>query len=143
MTTCAASSIISDDHARVGNWMQVHNVGTYRPGCVCIGCEQDGRLRAAVMYDYFNGASIFASIAVAGRFSKDWLYAICHYPFIHLGCLVVIAMVSSHNGKSQRFCEKFGFKLQCALPDADPDGAMLIYTLRKQDCRFLRRDGHG
>ncbi len=143
MQALARARIVSDDSSRVGTWMQAVGAGFYRDGCVCIGCERDGLLVAGAMFDYYNGASVFAHIAVTGRFSKAWLHAICHYPFIHLGCNTVIGLVASDNKKAQRFDENFGFKRQVELAGADPSGSMYIYTLKKDDCRFLRRNDHG
>lgn len=142
MTTTTRATVVSHDSSRVGAWMQAHEAGFYRDGCVCIGCERDGLLVAGVMYDYYNGASIFAHIAITGRFSKEWLYAICHYPFVHLECKVVIGLVAKGNVKSQRFDENFGFRKRVELYDADPSGSMYIYTLLKNECRFLRRTDH-
>ena len=137
------TAIIDQDPARVGAWMHAHGAGHWREGTTCIGLEREGELVAAVMFDYYNGASIFSNIAIAGSITRTWLHRICHYPFIQLGCQVVIALVSEENVASQRFVEHFGFVRGLTIPGADPSGAMLIYTLRKTDCRFIRRPYDG
>lgn len=133
------TAIIDADHARVGAWMHANGAGRWREGVTCIGLERDGELVAAMMFDHYNGASIFAHIAITGRLSKDWVHRVCHYPFIQLGCQVVIGLVSEKNVASQRLAEHSGFVRGLAIPDADPSGALLIYTLTKDDCRVIRR----
>ena len=141
MTT--RTRIVDQDPAYVGSWVQAQQGGFYRPGSTCIGLERDGQLVAATMYDNYNVSSIMVSIAIRGPVTKEWLYRICHYPFIQLDCKVVIATIASDNVPSQRFVRKFGFLLACAIPDADPSGALLVYTLHRANCRFLRRPHHG
>ena len=135
----SAPRIIDTDHERLGTWMHEHGAARWRQGATCIGLERHGQLVASAMFDYYNGASIFAHIAVTGRLSHEWLHRICHYPFVQLQCQVVIGLVSSTNLAAQRFDEHFGFKKQVTIPGADPDGDTLIYTLQKADCRFLTR----
>jgi hypothetical protein len=139
MMTTSRVRIVDQEHERVGAWMATQGAAAWREGAVCIGCERDGELVAAAMFDFCNGASIFAHIAVTGRFNREWLWFICYYPFVQLGCQTVIGLVSSANAKARRFDEHFGFQLQCTLPGADLDGDLLIYTLRKEHCRFLNR----
>ena len=143
MMTATQTRIVDQEHQRVGDWMHAQGAAAWRDGATCIGCERDGQLVAGAMFDFCNGASIFAHIAVTGRFTREWLWFICYYPFVQLGCQVVIGLVPSVNEKARRFDEHFGFRLQCAIPQADTDGALLIYTLRKEDCRFLTRRSNG
>ena len=135
--------ILDQDHARVGAWMQAQGAGYWRDGATCIGLEREGAIVAGAMFDYYNGASIFAHIAIAGRITKEWLWFICHYPFEQLRCNVVIGLVSQSNDAAQQFDEHFGFRPALTIPRADPSGDLIIYTLRKEDCRFLRRVPHG
>ena len=137
------TAIIDADPARVGAWMQARGAGGWRDGATCIGLERKGELVAAAMFDFYNGASIFINFAIAGRISKEWLYRTCHYAFIQLGCQVAIGMVSENNLASQRFGEHFGFVRGLTIPGADPSGALLIYTLTKDNCRFIRRPYDG
>lgn len=143
MLTSTHTRIVDQEPQYVGDWMHAQGAARYREGATCIGCERDGQLVAGAMFDYCNGASIFAHIAVTGRFTKDWLWFICYYPFVQLGCQVVIGLLSSVNTKAILFDENFGFRQQCRIPNADTDGDLLIYALQKDDCRFLTRRPHG
>lgn len=134
--------IIDQEHARVGQWMQARGAGFYRDGSTCIGLERDGQIVAATMYDYFNGASIYASIAIAGSITREWLYRIFHYPFVQLGANVILGTVASSNHKSRHLTEHFGFTLLTAIPDADPSGDTLLYAMHRNHCHWIRRS-HG
>lgn len=138
MIACEHSQLIINRDYEVGKWLESKGAGFYRQGCVCIGNMRDGIITAAVMFDYYNGASIFANIAIDGRYSKQWLRTICRYPFVYLGCNVIIAMVASGNVKSRRFCENFGFVQSGIVPDGSPGASLIVYSLTKDNCRFLR-----
>jgi RimJ/RimL family protein N-acetyltransferase len=119
--------------------MQDQGAVIYRDGATCIGLERDGELVAGTLYDYYNGASIMASIAIAGPITRRWLWAIFHYPFVHLGVNVILGLVAEGNVKSRHLCDRLGFSLVTQIPQADPSGAMLLYTMQKDACRFLKR----
>lgn len=143
-TDClTATRIIDTDHERVGAWMHAQGAAQWRDGSTCVGLERQGHLVAAVMYDCYNGASIFVHIAITGRLTPEWLWFVCHYPFAQLQCRVLIGVVASTNARSIRFVEHFGFRRRAMIPGADPTGDMLVYTLHRTDCRFLTRRHHG
>ena len=132
--------IVAWQHARVGAWIQSHGGGFYRPGSKCIGLEKNGELVAGVLYDYHNGASVYAHIAVTGRLDRHYLHVIFDYPFRQLGAKVLIGLVAESNKKSRKFVEHLGFTLTATIPEGHPEGALLIYTMRKKDCRWLRSE---
>lgn len=144
MSTVAttSSTILLDDPALVGAWMTQHGV-PWREGATCIGLVRQGQLVAATMYDAYNGISICAHIVIRGPITREWLRAIVRYPFDQLGCHVIFGVIAQDNLRSQRFVRHFGFHLHTIIPDADPSGALLLYTLRPHQCRWLRRPSHG
>ena len=131
------------DNDRVGLWMHRQGAGEYRTGSQCIGLERDGEMVAGVLYDYCNRASIYTHIAIDGPISRRWLHTIFHYPFVQLGCNVIIALVAEDNTASVRLVARMGFTLNTHIPDASPAGDLLIYTMRHDECRFLREDTYG
>ena len=139
----SVNRIIGSDHARVGAWMKAQGSAAYRDGSTCIGLEHNGEIVAGALFDFCNGASIFAHIAITGRITREWLWFICYYPFVQLRCRVVIGLVPSENKAARRFDEHFGFRLQTTIAGADLAGDLCIYTLKKEDCRFLTRGAHG
>jgi RimJ/RimL family protein N-acetyltransferase len=133
------SKIIDKDPDRCGKWIQEHGGGYYREGTTCIGLEKDGDLVAGVMYDYFNGASIYMHVAAVGKnwLNRDFLWFVFYYPFIQLGAKVIIGLVESDNEQAKKFDEHIGFKLNQSIPGASPNGDLLIYTMNKEDCKWF------
>lgn len=126
----------------LGPWIAKHGGGFYRQGSQCIGLERDGEIIAGVLYDFANGASIYMHVAALGGnwLDREFLRVCFDYPFNQLGAKVVIGLVGSKNERARRFDEHLGFKLQAEIPDGHPDGSLLIYVLRREDCRWLRRE---
>ena len=131
---------IWDDHDRLGHWVCDQTGGVYREG-VCIGLEHDdGSLAAAVLYDNYNGASIQMHVAATTpKFLlwKNYIRACFGYPFLQLGCAIVIALVPAANVRARRMDEWLGFELACGIPQGHPTGDMLIYTMPRAKCRWL------
>jgi L-amino acid N-acyltransferase YncA len=119
--------------------MESHGGGFWRPETKCIGLERNGNLVAGVMYDWFNGASVYAHVVVKGRLTREYLWFIGHYPFEQLGAKVVIGLVSQDNKEAQKFDEHLGFRLTASIPEGHPSGDLLIYTLYKNQYKWLER----
>lgn len=112
----------------------------------CIGIEKQGILVGGCMYELDNGASVHIHVAVEPNwFSRDFLYACFHYPFVQLETKVLIGLVPEKNKKARIVDEHLGFTLQHTIPYAHPDGGLCIYTMYKHECRWLRikRTTHG
>ena len=129
--------ILAHNHSRVGGWIQSHGGGFYRQGSKCIGLEKNGELVAGVLYDYDNGASIYAHIAVTGRLTREYLHVIFDYPFRQLRANVIIGLVAGSNKRARKFVEHLGFSLTAEIPEGHPKGSLLIYTMRREDCCWL------
>lgn len=129
--------IIVGDDERIGKWVAERTDGQYREGGKCIGLEQDGKLIAGVLYDSYNGASICMHVAIEGRLNKELLWFAFYYPFEQLKVNVIIGIVPEGNMKARKFDEHLGFRLKVRIPDADPSGDLLIYTMHKHECRWL------
>lgn len=132
--------IVDDEHERVGRWMAERGGGDWRDGAKCIGLERDGRLIAGVLCDWHNGASVYMHVAGEGKrwLDREFLWFCFFYVFEQLKCRVVIGLVAGDNREAQRFDEHLGFKLTARIPDAHPSGELLVYTMRKEDCRWLK-----
>ena len=138
------SRLIFDDHDRLGQWVCDQTGGKYTDE-VCIGLETDGRLVVAALYNDYNGASIRMHVAAnspSWLAQREFLYFAFGYPFLQLGCNLVIGIVDSENVKARRADEWLGFELAACLPNAGRRGDMLIYTLYRERCRFIG-DHHG
>ena len=114
------------------------------PRCAqsAIGWTRDNELTCGVFYEHHTGKSITATIAVApgAVFPKDFLWAIFDYPFVQLGVWKMLAYVAEANYKSQALVEKMGFVKEAVISDYYPDGDLFIYSMTKQQCRFLEKE---
>jgi hypothetical protein len=102
-----------------------------------IGLERHGEMVAGVVYENWNGASFVCHIVVDGLMTPAYLAAIFHYPFVHCGAAKIIAPVAESNEESIRFVRKLGFREEARLPEAHPDGSLLLFTMTPEQCRFI------
>lgn len=108
-----------------------------------IGVVDDNNvLTAGVTYTQWSGPNIV--LDVAAEPGKRWctpdvLYMLLSFPFEQLKCSRVTAPISSANTRCRRFVEKLGFSLEATLEGACKDGDLLIYRMKKDECRWLQR----
>lgn len=102
-----------------------------------LGLVKDGQIIAGVIYESFNGKSVLAHIAIEGRLTRYFLWAIFDYPYRICGVSKVICPVVVSNARSVRLVEHMGFTTEATLTDCHPEGDLRLYTLRREDCRFL------
>lgn len=133
--SCSDRIVLNDE--QVGRWIQERGGGFYREGSKCIGLQDSqGRLVAGVLYDYFNGASMYMHTAIE-RITREYIRVCFDYPFNQLGCNVVIGLVPEGNTKARRFDEHLGFRFHSRIPDADPSGDLIVYTMNRTQCRWI------
>lgn len=94
---------------------------------------------AAALFEGYNGASIMVHFVLANRQlpSREFLWFVCYYPFEQLKVHKVLAPVESTNTASIRWTEHFGFSLEATLKDAAPKGDLLIYSMTRDQCKWL------
>jgi len=108
------------------------------PAIKCIGNIVNGQIVGVIGYDGFNRASVHMHVAgEPGWVTKSMLFAAFDYPFRVLKCNMVIGLVPSGNTDAIRFNTRLGFKVENELIGAHPDGALLLMTMRREDCRWL------
>lgn len=135
--------LVYDEDERVGRWIAERVDGEWRIGAKCIGLESQGELIGGCMYDSWNGASICIHVAGEGRrwLDRNFLFHAFYYPFVHLGAKVLIGTVPEGNLDARRFDENLGFQLHTKIPDGHPTGALFVYLMRREDCRWLKMKG--
>ena len=132
------TEIISDKLV-VGPWVAKRNLGAFAPETSeAIGLKRGNELVAGVVYEAWNGASMVVHVAVEGLMTPAYLAAIYHYPFVHVGVGKLIAPIGEDNAKSINFVSKMGFRLESRIPDAHPDGALLLYTMSRAECKYIK-----
>ena len=122
----------------VGEWVADRVGGKYNPSdSQAIGLEKDGKLIAGVIFERYNGVSLWLHVAIEGRLTPDYIKAIFKYAFVDCDVEKVIGTVTSGNVKAIKFDEHLGFTEEARIRDAAPDGDIIIYTMLKRNCRFI------
>jgi RimJ/RimL family protein N-acetyltransferase len=106
----------------------------------CISRTRDGELIGGGIYTNYTGRSICMHIAgfVSDWLNKDLLWVAFHYPFVQLKCQKIIAMVPATNYHALEFDKKLGFKEEAIIRDVYREGDMIVLSMYKDDCRFLK-----
>lgn len=134
--------IVTNEDQIVGPWMMERlDAGHWfkgRGSTIALVDDEKG-IVAATMYESCNGASIIMHCAGDGRdwLNKEFLWFAFYYPFEQLGVKVILSPVEEGNHDCIKFIEHLGFNCEATLPEASPNGNLYIYSLRKQDCRWL------
>ena len=134
--------LVVDQPDWVGPWVCSRAGGFYIPGgAYALGVEENGELIAGVLYDhYYVGASI--AMHIAAEPGKRWmtrenLRVAFGYPFEHLKVKKILGVVEESNITARKFDEHLGFILETRIKDACAGGDLLIYTMTREQCRFL------
>ena len=100
--------------------------------------DNDRRPIACCMYEGWNGASVSVHLVGLGNWlNKEFLWYCFHYPFEELKVTKILAPIESDNFRSIRFTKHIGFSLEATLKDASPKGDLLIFSMTKDQCRWL------
>lgn len=127
------------DGSFVGEWVAENTGGKYHSdSSQAIGLVKDNELIAGVIYENFNQKSLVCHIAITGKLTTKYLRFIFAYPFNTCGVNKIIAPVSSQNVKSIKLVENMGFTEEGRIRDAAPDGDIIMFTMSKNDCRFIK-----
>lgn len=98
-------------------------------------------LCAGVAYCEWNGVNVVCHIASDGSkrwLTREFLGTIFDYPFNQLKAKRITVCVGEGNSASRKFVEHLGFILEAELAGAHPTGAIRIYRMWREECRFLR-----
>jgi RimJ/RimL family protein N-acetyltransferase len=137
------------DHSRIGPWVAQKLGADWVPeatatvGLVDIAEDGSERIVAGAMFSDYNKASI--QIHIAGEPGSRWLtrafLGFCFkYAFNQAGVGKLLSFIGSKNEASFRFCAHLGFRLEARIESAHPDGALLIYSMTPDQCRWLGLD---
>ena len=128
---------ITSDHS-AGHWTAEKIEGGYHEvRSRSIGLKKNGEFVAGVIYENWNRRTITCHIAIAGRMTPRYLAIIFDYPFNVCDVKKIIVPVDSTNSKSVNLVKKMGFIEEARIKDGMADGDMILYTLAKNDCKYL------
>lgn len=138
--------LIIDDKERVNQWIykRIGRESPFGPGNTfnAVGVENDrGELIAAVAFDSFSSGAR-CSMHCAGE-GENWcsrkLLKFCfEYVFNVAKCKVVINTVDATNIRSIDFTKHVGFKELARIKDGAGESDLVILTLHKDECRWIR-----
>lgn len=132
--------VVWDRPDEVGRWVcdRLGSVFDSATG-TAIGQERDGVLVGGVVYDNFRGGSVCMHVAGADKhwISRDFMRAAFGYPFGQLRVAKVLGTVDSTNHAAIDFDLALGFVLEATIEHAGRDGDLLIFSMTRQQCRFL------
>lgn len=110
-------------------------------GMRAIGLRRQGRFVAGVVYERFNGRSLWMHVAAepgARWLTPTYRRACFAYPFLVCGVMAVRGYVDASNARSRALSEHMGCKVEARLTGAAADGGdVLIYVMRREDCRYV------
>lgn len=132
---------IVSNPARVFSFVSAFTPLNMVSGMQGLGLEKDGNLVAGVVYEGFNKYNVWMHVAaVPGKrwMTKEYLRASFRYPFVQLGCKRVSGYVEASNYAARSFDEHLGFRQEAVLKGAASDGGdVILYVMRREDCRFI------
>lgn len=106
----------------------------------CVARVENGRLLGGCIYQEFTGASV--RIYSAG-FTRKWVSPAFvamsfDYPFNRLGCDKLIAIGHSKKRSALEIIRRLGFIEEAKISMAYMDGDMVILTMLRPQCRWLK-----
>lgn len=105
--------------------------------------DRSGNIIAAVVFDTFSECDVNIHCASDGSrrwLTRDFLVSVFSFPFIQCGLRRITGIVASKNLDSIRFILHCGFSVEGRLHDAMPDDDVIIFGLRRADCRFIPKE---
>lgn len=131
-----------EDQSRIADWVakQVSQNAPWGPYSALGVEDENGDIIAGVVYDgYVKGARCSMHCSGIGKkwLSRKFLWMCFDFPFNQLGVKVIINPVDSINEASARFTEHCGFTQHASIKNGCGDSDLLIYTLHRDDCRWL------
>lgn len=104
-----------------------------------LGRVVDNRLVAVIGYEGWNGASVLMHVAGEGKhwMSRELLFRAFYFPWL-CGCNQVLGLVPSGNRDALKLNEKLGFKRVYELPEAHPDGSLILMRMWLAECKWIQ-----
>lgn len=130
-----------------GPWMvNILDGGKWLPGrgsIIGLWDDDKGPI-AASLYEASNGASIMLHTVSDGSRSwlnREYLWFVFYYPFEQLRVKKIVCPVEDDNIGCIRFIKHIGFTKEATLVGCAPKGDLSIYTLAKDQCKWLQLKG--
>lgn len=107
--------------------------------------DDDGEVIGGWMFERYTGVTGSVHAHWAGPTDKNWLTRgmlslVAIYLFDQLKVSVIYAEVRGSDSYVRKLDERLGFVQQATLPAYFPDDELVIYSMTKQQCRFLPKE---
>lgn len=125
----------------VARWVAERTGGKYFAGSgQGIGWQKNGNLIAGVLFDNYTGRSVQMHVAAIGKrwMVREYLNFCFRYPFEQLRVEKIIGLVDSTNADALRFDRHLGFTDEAVIADAGRHGDIIILSMTRGQCRFLK-----
>lgn len=128
------------------------NIGFDPERNICISrVSARGEFLGGIIYTNFTGSMVMMHMAgIKNWSSPELVWLAFDYPFLQLGVKKVMCTVGSDNTRSLGIIERLGFSLEHAIEDGVPDGYLLLFSMLRENCRwlklrsrYLKPNGHG
>jgi hypothetical protein len=131
------------DHEGDGTWIMDRVGGVFNPVTDhSLAVHREGQIKGGVVYTGYLHASIMIHMAGSedNWATKDFLWMVFDYAFVQLGCRKLVGLVPAYNTRAISVDLRLGFRLEGRLTEMlpDPHEDLLILTMRKDDCKWLR-----
>lgn len=134
------------NHADVSCWVidQSGCDGDLTPSLVVsIGIVEDGKVLGGVIFHNYTGAGGSVTIHSAGSetipwTTRDFFWVMFDYAFNQMHVKRVYGPVPSNNERALKLDLKLGFKIVTSLPDVFPDADLIMLSMVREDCRWLK-----
>lgn len=108
----------------------------------CFGRVERGRLIGVVGFANFTDACCELHCAGEGNWvSREFIRTVFGYAFANVR--VIIGLMASGNKRALRFARHAGFREDGRIEGAHTDGALVVMSLRREECRFIEVTEHG
>jgi hypothetical protein len=97
---------------------------------VCIARLRDGAL--------MGGTAIHVASFMPHWINHDLLWVTFHYPFELLRVKKLFGPVPASNAQALEFDLKLGFKEEARIADVFHDGDLILLSMKREDCRWLK-----
>lgn len=133
--------VYSDQQDTLRDWLCASIGLTPTKNIQCLGSVKGGIILGVVGFDGYNGKSIRMHVAgTPGWLTRQLIWASFNYAFEICKVNMIIGEVPSGNTGALRFNEHLGFKEVLRLEGAHPDGALVLMTMERRECRYLTRE---
>jgi RimJ/RimL family protein N-acetyltransferase len=121
----------------IAKWV-MEKTGYYSERMTAIGDYKDGVLIAGIAYENYNKNCIWGHQRIDSPPSRQFWINNADYIFNQCGCKKFSAAVEANNEEAIRLNLHIGFEVEATLKDSGKNGDLLIMTLWRDKCRFLK-----